>query len=276
MNDERVFQLLMETNPVPDPDALDSPLALAPLERRSPTMATDTQSTTQPIGTQPVREKYWRSRLLIGAAAVLALIVGIGIWVGTGGDEEAAVSPEVDIVLSAMDARNRGDIEAYKASLTGSELAFEESVRLAEALSYANSTTELADCAVVGNAPTGESIVQCEATTTDDFYGAGGISVSETITFQVTADGKISASESELDNIPWERTELAEFNLAFWSWLMKDHLTVFEEISYPNDLLAIPGLTFDFSDPHDPAEMGIAVQYVDEFVAQSDVYPLSQ
>ncbi len=65
------------------------------------------------------------------------------------------------------------------------------------------------------------------------------------------------------------------------SLLAAEHPSVFDEIG-PDTLDKIPGLNwpanrnFGREDLHDPAEMGIALQYVDEFVAQSDVYPLGQ
>ena len=187
----------------------------------------------------------------------------------------AAVSAEdaLAVVFSAIEARNSGDIDTYKTSLTGEELGFEVEARLAEAFTYANATTELSDCRVTANTPRG-SVVKCESTSTDDFYGAGGIVDSGTATFLVTEDRKISGSSNEGDDIPWEETEKAMFNLAFHSWLMDAHPSVFDDIvAFPDELGNIPGLNFGVN--HQPAEMGIAVQYVGEFVAQSDVYPIN-
>lgn len=246
-------------------------------------MATDTRITTEPTGKRPVRDPNRRSLLIGAATAVLALIVGLGTWAIVGGDGDVALDPDVEVVQSAIEARNRGDIEAYKASLTGGELDFEEAVHVVEALSYANQKTELVGCLVTGQSQTGLSIVECESTTTDDFYGAGGIVGSGTMTFFVSEEGKISDISDETDDIPFVETEVAIFNNAFWLWLMDAHPAVFDEIAFgPGGRDSIPGLSFPASinfgvdDLHDPAEMGIAVQYVDEFVAQSDVYPLSQ
>ena len=186
----------------------------------------------------------------------------------------AAISAEdaLAVVFSAIEARNSGDIDTYKTSLTGEELGFEVKVRLAEAFTYANATTELSDCRVTANTPRG-SVVKCESISTDDFYGAGGIVDSGWMTFLVTEDRKISGSGNEGDDIPWEETERAMFNLAFHSWLMDAHPSVFDDIvAFPDELGNIPGLNFG---GHQPAEMGIAVHYVGEFVAQSDVYPIN-
>ena len=120
MNDDKVFQLLIETNPIPDPDGLDSPLALVDLEQRSPTMATDTQIGTKPTGTKPVRDPNRRSRLLIGAAAaVLVVIVGLGTWaaflVGDGQDSGSKSPP--DVLEEFLRATFGGDLDSGYALL---------------------------------------------------------------------------------------------------------------------------------------------------------------
>ncbi len=218
---------------------------------------------------------------MIGVAtAALALIVGLGTWAVIGGGGDAAAETEVDVVLLANEARNRGDLDAYHARLTGVALSEETfSGGEPDAMDYANSTTELFGCGVV-LAPTGESIVECLSISTDDFYSTGGIVDSQTATFLVTEDGKIRSQHSvgNEGDIPWEETEFGMFNFAFWSWLMEAHPTVFGEIGpTPINLSNIPGLDDPFlSDRHQPEEMLVAIQYVDEFVAQSDVYPLSQ
>jgi hypothetical protein len=277
MNDEKVFQLLVETNPVPDPDGLDSPIALAQPVGRNPNMATSERISTEPTSTGPARDPNRRSRILIGtAAAVVLLIVGLGTLAVVGGDRDTAVEPEVAVVLSAFEALNGGDIEAYKASLTGDELAFEQSSNASEALSYANATYELVDCRVSGTVESGESTVECGSTRNDEFYGAGGIVETGTMTVLVTEDDKIRAVSFPTPDIPWADTDFAAFNLAYWNWLADAHPAVFADIAFLTaDLDSIPGLTVRPTDPHEPAEMLTALEYIDEFVAQSDGYPLT-
>lgn len=190
----------------------------------------------------------------------------------------AAVRSEdaLAVVFSAIEARNRGDIVAYKASLAGAE-AHVEAHNLSEALSYANDTMELSGCRVTGTTPSRMAIVECESTSTDDFYGTGGIVETGLTTFHVTEDGKISSigccGSDEDEDIPWEETELAMFTFAFWSWMMDAHPTVFDDVG--PYLYDIPGLAAFVGDSRDPAEMLIAVEYVAEFVAQSDDYPIN-
>ena len=241
-----------------------------------PDRTLDTLREPTPAPRQP------RRLLVAAAAAALVLIAGLGTLALVGGDPtDAAAEPEVEVVLAAIDARNRGDIDTYQASLTGQLLADEtDPDAYDEALSYALPTTDLVNCRVTGMAAAGESIVECESTDTDDYYGAGGVVESGTTTFLVTVGHKISSRDtvSSEEDVPWEATELGMFNLAFWSWLMDAHPAVFDEIGpVPANLYSLPGLDDLFlSDRHQPDEMLVALDYVDEFVAQSGVYPISR
>jgi hypothetical protein len=59
----------------------------------------------------------------------------------------------------------------------------------------------------------------------------------------------------------------ALFGLAFEDWLRTEHPDVYDKISNGP---SIPGFGYG----RDPADMLIALEYVDEFVAQSGTYPL--
>lgn len=297
-----IAELMRAANPVPDPagaltdDELDALLLLT--QTRSGNM--DTKQLQTPV--EPGKKRY---RGLLVAAAVFAsvLVVGGGIALITNrsdpgggvGDEpstttdattttEAALAPEtaVDAVLTANEARNRGDIDAYKAALTPKAADDEATSNLSQAMSYANATRELDGCRVIGNASVvagaGAVVVECSFTSRDDFYGAGGILESGTATFVVTADGKISEGETESRQAetPWEESDMGMFNATFFSWLEGAHPAVFARIQPEGfEPANIPGLSFFPGDTRDPAEMLIALEYVAEFVAQSDVYPLS-
>lgn len=117
---------------------------------------------------------------------------------------------------------------------------------------------------------------------------------SGTSIFYVTEDLKIRDRETiafATADVPWEGTDFGMFNFAFFSWLMDAHPAVFGEIgpsrvvgnpafASPASMSNIPGLSFPahrnfgLDDLHEADEMLIALEYVDEFVAQSDVYPL--
>lgn len=101
MNDDRVFQVLRETNPVPDPDGLDSPIALSQIERWNPSMATGEPIPTQVSTTRPAPGRNRGKRLLAGAvAALLVLVAGAGMWTVFGGDSNDVLTPTVSIPAS--------------------------------------------------------------------------------------------------------------------------------------------------------------------------------
>lgn len=85
MNDEEIFGLLIATNPVADPDGLDSPLALTDLGRRSGPIMQTQQRTEQ----TPLRPK--RRRGILAAAASLAVIAaGVGLFLAVRADDRGA------------------------------------------------------------------------------------------------------------------------------------------------------------------------------------------
>ena len=229
-------------------------------------MTTGERPSTEPSGTRPVRTPNRRSRVLIGAAAaMLVLIFGIGTWVIVGGSEGDDVAAEVSVVLSQYEAWNNGDYDGWSATLT-EELAQEETGGgFPYILFNSNQQIEVVEpCRVIGTSPVGESTVQCVTTVRSDFYGPAGIAESVTETFVVNAEGKISSIDSDGECCSAQ----FEHNRKFWQWLRSAYPDVHEEIK-PFDGESLPGWRGD------PADMLIAVQYVEEFVAQSDAYPIS-
>ena len=84
MRDEEIFGLLVETNPVADPDGLDSPLALADFGRRSGTDM-QTQERTRPLPTMKRRTTE------VAAAAFLVVIAaGVGLFLASRADDSGA------------------------------------------------------------------------------------------------------------------------------------------------------------------------------------------
>jgi hypothetical protein len=286
-------------------------LALHELDRR---IGMQSSGTTR-LETETTPPRRRKGVLVAAAAFVAVLIFGVVLALTSGGDEttppatsettppitEAApnttaapttttVAPTTTValsttavpaVLAAIDARNRGDSEAYLESLAGDELAVAQGTpdELSVIMGYANQTTELIDCQVTGIHTLGWTIVECGVILRDDFFGAGGIVVSGTATSYVTDNDKINTFSTFWDeaDLPWEETQLAMFNFAFFTWLMEAHPTVFEAIGpIPEELGSIPGVDNTImGDPHEPEEMLIALEYVAEFVAQSDLYPLN-
>lgn len=87
--------------------------------------------------------------------------------------------------------------------------------------------------------------------------------------FYVTADAKIVASIHDTNEQP-PRTDPANFwayNQAFYEWLAVAYPNAHEEIKQ-YDGESSPGWK------DNPEHMAIAIEYIEEFVAQSDVYPI--
>ncbi|MGI9608503.1 MAG: hypothetical protein ACR2P0_20400, partial [Acidimicrobiales bacterium] len=125
-----------------------------------------------------------------------------------------------------------------------------------------------------GDGVPGDVFVECTIRYTNDWnVPAGVFPETEVSVFTVATDGTIRAqievdergnSVSRADD--WAE-ELIEYNASFWTWLGDAYPDVHEAINTGND--NIPGWIGD------PSDMAIAVEYVPEFIAQSDVYPLT-
>jgi hypothetical protein len=270
MNDDKVFRLLVETNPVPDPDGLDSPLGLIEIERRSPTMATDERISTELTRTKPVRGGNRLHGPLLGvAAAVLVLIIGIGTWAVIGGNQDAADGSEVSVVLSHYEAMNNGDIDGWFATLT-EKAAAAESRDTQQLFVNMNSQTEFVEpCRLIEPSPTtGLARVQCKVSVTDDYHDPGGIQMIRVGTFAITDTGKIDVVIGVFDSESGTESVFYAYNRDFWQWLAIAHPDVADAIT-PSDGQSLPGWQSD------PADVFTALDHIDEFIAQSDVYPLT-
>lgn len=104
-----------------------------------------------------------------------------------------------------------------------------------------------------------ESAVWCVFSDVTDFHKAGGVSpYTVTVGFVVNDAGLISGMDFSISE--WESV-IQPFNFDFWIWIRNAHPEA--ELEF-----APMGSTFN-------AERArIALEYVDEFVAQSDVYPI--
>jgi hypothetical protein len=126
MNDDRVFQLLAEINPVPDPDGLDSPIALADTEEMRGAMATiERTEREQTHAARSEGTSRKRGLAIASAAAAVVLIVGAGLWAFTGSSDTELASTPAGLATTYLDARNNNDPEAALAVLS-SNAAFDE------------------------------------------------------------------------------------------------------------------------------------------------------
>ena len=243
----------------------DDPLYLAILEKRGDVMAIDQQ--TKP--THPARRRS-RGLLLAAAAFAIVLLVGLGIAFlgGFGGDEPVPVTDppdpeaaEVVVVTDAIAAWNAGNLQEWSAHFDpdSNEIAREI---WNEILIIANHTYELTGPCELGTANV--AVVTCPMVLTNDFLGPAGIVTSADMEFVLT-------DEVLIDDISQRGnpSELEEYRYldAFYTWLEETHPAVYAQIE-PENVGDWPGAG------NDPAHMAIALEYVDEFIAQSDDYPL--
>ena len=232
-------------------------------------MATDERISIEPDRIKPLRDKTRQTRLVLGAAAaILALIVAIGAITVLGG-EDVAVEPEVAVALSYYEALNNGDVDGWLATLTAERAQtelLESGDVILQSLANANREIEVVEpCRLIAPSFTGVARVQCTVTERDDFSGAGELRFSYTDTFVVDENGQIVSVDGDFDF-----TVAQEFLVAFWDWLEVAHSDIYAELA-PRDHESLPGLR----DRH-PDDMLLALDYVDEFVAQSDKYPISR
>ena len=258
-----IAQLMRAANPVPDPAA-----ALTHDELNALLLLTRTRSGNMDVKSPETRgrqEKNQHRGWLVAAAtfAVILVVAGIGLMVANQSDEDTTVALGLSVVMANYEAFNNGDYDGYLATFTD-ELA-QEQPRI-EGWRVDNEQIEIVEpCRVVETSPTGDTTVECSTTRSNDYLGPAGIIENVTETFVANGDGKISSVENDG---PCCIAQWRAFNQGFWQWLQVAYPAVFEEIR-PIDFDSFPGWQ------RDPADMLIAIQYVEEFVAQSDDYPIN-
>ena len=166
-------------------------------------------------------------------------------------------------VLAALDAKNRFDLDGWLMAFEGGKRQWP--VFADELLMNANQHWEVVEpCQVTTENADGDTVVECVISNTDDFWGAGGIFDTKNQRFTVNPDGLITTKSNSFSS---DRRD--SFNRAFHQWLSDTHPDVYAEMDPGYITSAGPGF-----DTQNPDHMLVAVDYVEEFVAQSDTYPL--
>ncbi len=176
------------------------------------------------------------------------------------------------VVLSSIDAYNAGDMEAWLDHFTQDAAIFGASRLTATAehapwLAAGSQFTITEPCSPDGLSSDGQPVIDCRIDETNAFHGPGGITNSLAATFTVSEEGISLAAPADFGWANWSR-----FNSRFWVWLEQAHPDVFDEIE-----LTVGASGTDNSNqrmPQTAEAMAIALQFVDEFVAQSDEYPI--
>ena len=242
---------------------------LSQIEHRSGTVKTiERRTTTQRTG--PGRNRRF---LVAGAVAVAVVMVVViaAAFIGptddsapdvggppTTGPSEAEARQNIDQAFAAF---NAGDLQTWyewrelgPVEVDDLEYAQAAAGRFdVGACTYRGASDWLNDFGVVS----GQGF-ECPVTYTDDLIGAAGIELEMTYTWIIGAGPISSVAGSNEDGEAWNR-----FFRQFRDWLAVAHPEV------------EAAMEFDGSEPL-PASVATALAYVDEFVAQSDVYPLAE
>lgn len=209
--------------------------------------------------------RYLHTAACPGSAAAASEANVTQLEPGPESEPEAAVTegPEIDAVLALYDVLNRGDLEAYLARLDEGLLQFERDSSATAVFINAGTRREVVEpCRLVESFPEGGGVVECTVVRRNDFHRAGGIVYQGPERVAVDSAGRIGDwPEFSESDATWL------FNREFWRWLRDAHPQVHAAIR-PEDPAGFPGL---FGDTGDTLT---ALEYVDEFVAQSVRYPL--
>jgi hypothetical protein len=167
-------------------------------------------------------------------------------------------------VLSALDAKNSFDLDRWLAAHEGGERR-RVPLHAEQILMNAQQQWEIVEpCQVIGETSAGETMVSCLLQDVTGFWGVGGISDTRLQTFRVDADGLITN-----ESMSFSSNRRDSFNRAFHQWLSDTYPDVYNEMGYGSISSDGPGFSTG-----NPDHMLVAVEYVEEFVAQSEKYPL--
>jgi hypothetical protein len=201
-------------------------------------------------------------RLSNTMVVAFALVVSACSSASDAGDEN--VDPAVAVVVSALDAKNSGDLAGWLSFYEGGKNPGTP-LHAEEILMNANQRWEVVEPCVVKEVDAeGNTNVECVIHDANDFWGVGGIGDTVPGTFIVNEDLLITFRENIFGS-----SRRNSFNSAFHQWLKDTQPDVYEDMDIGRISSNGPGF-----DSRDPEHMRVAVLYVDEFVAQSDTYPL--
>jgi hypothetical protein len=208
------------------------------------------------------REALMKTSLFKATVVAVALVVSGCSSASDAGDEN--VDPAVAVVVSALDAKNSGDLDGWLMAHEGGE---RKGVPLHAEQILMNSKQQyeiVEACQVPGEDSSGEKgVVVCVIKDNNEYWGVGGISDTKSQVYMVNADGLITNTNH------FGSSSRDAFNSAFHQWLSDIYPEVYAEMGYVRISSNAPGF-----DTKNPDHMLIAVEYVEEFVAQSDTYPL--
>ena len=306
MNDEKLLQLIAYSDPVPNAATLhpesgdDSPLLLAIyqrsgiMEQRQEAMP-QVQHPDRPITNgqpgQPGPEKAnrrWRGPAVAAAAFAIVAAVGIGAWLassGNGGDVADQPASTTTALASAERLRtafNEGDFETYRSLFApGAGVGVPEALwdflvdleleplRAAPSVSPAAFGLRLEGECTEDN-PT---LVSCTWVQRGGMFERVGIDSTSNVTLYFDEEGAIYNLVVELPAGHALLVQTAEVYPTFGAWLRDAHPDVFAA-TYTTPAELPQPLPRDAIDNLESRAQWAAV--LDEFLAQSDTYPLDE
>ncbi len=256
MNSHQVINHLRALNPVTDEHTLDSPQMsstafLRSLDERRPTMSVLKQSGS-------TANRFFRVRPALAFAIGLALVVALGaigaVLISDDGSDVAAPTSGLEAAEQYVALRTAGDTVATLELMTPA--AVEEERNFMHALEAMNIRgTQVMPCRENRSGD-----YECELAEENDFLQVVGLSPwNATFTLEVTDDYLIDEVDTDTDIF----LSINDFWIRFRNWMDETH---------PEDSARMEGSLPQGSLDGDDAR--IALEYIDDFVAQSDVYPL--
>jgi hypothetical protein len=184
---------------------------------------------------------------------------------GDGDAGDVILDPAVAVAVSDLAAKNSGDLSGWLSFYEGGKDPGTP-LHAEEILMNANQRWEVVEpCRVEEVDAEGNTTVECVIHDANDFWGVGGIGDTVPGTFIVNEDLLITFNANIFGS-----SRRDNFNSAFHQWLKDTYPDVYSDAGFPNSG-SRNGPGFDSGNPD---LMIVAVEYVEEFVAQSEKYPL--
>ncbi len=229
---ERIYALLVEANPVPDPDVLPEGLVdtephLRVIDPRRDTM--HTEETTQPTTRERQPRRTWIPALVAAAAVVAAVAVGALLLTDTESEpsaEEVRADSAIAIAEAQLAAVNDGDNEAIIAQTTADGSNAEADGRMIEYnVAFAGTYPWQVQSCEATFASDEYVNVDCAFVNTDPVYVAEGVSELIAPTF-VYDDGRV---EWRI----WQGANFSLANRAYADYLRVNHRTEYDAVCWP-------------------------------------------
>ncbi len=201
------------------------------------------------------RTRWWRGpRVWLGAGAAIAVVVLAVFAIATLIDSDEPVVGPRAVVEEFIDLRSSGQA-ALSLDLATAEVV--EDSQFAGGLEVWNLRGELTEpCEETASG------FRCVLSEQNDFHAAAGLGPwTATLRLTVNEAGLISATGVSVAE--WEST-IRPFNARFMAWFGLAHPEVAAQMS------GAP-----MSNTFNPEDARLALEHVDEFVAQSDDYPIN-